>query len=159
MNFAHKLFFSGLLLATLSACKPEPVFPIEPSLVFKEYIQSQTSDSLQVVFTFTDGDGDIGIAPGDADTNMLLTAYYRNALGEYIVYPNFNTVNNPFDSLVYPYRVPRLTASQKGVEGDIYVVINEAFISYYDTIAFNAFIVDQAGHKSQIVRTPELILR
>jgi hypothetical protein len=158
MNFARNLFFASLFIALLVGCKPEPVFPIEPSLVFKEYIQSETSDSLQVVFSFTDGDGDIGVSPGDADTNMLLTVYYKNPLGEYSVYPQFNTAD-PLDSLTYPYRVPRLTASQKGVEGDIYVVINDAFISVYDTIAFNAFIVDQAGHRSQLVRTPELILR
>lgn len=153
MKFFALFVLSGLIV--LSGCKPEPVFPVEPMLTFKEYIQSQTSDSLQVVFSFTDGDGDVGVSSGATDSNMVLTLYVRDASGNFIPQDNISTPAP--DSIYYNYRIPQLTSSQKGVEGDIYLTVNKAFITR-DTIRFNAFMLDQAQHRSATVQTPAVIL-
>ena len=62
------------------------------------------------------------------------------------------------DSIAYTYRIPELPDGQNGLEGDIHLIVNSAMI-IYDTIQFNAFIVDQTSHKSAVIRTPEFALR
>ncbi|MCA6361542.1 MAG: hypothetical protein IM638_00755 [Bacteroidetes bacterium] len=131
------------------------MFPVEPVLTFKEFIQNNTSDSLQVVFSFTDGDGDIGVDETGTDSNLVLTLYVRDNAGNFIPQDNISTAAP--DSIYYNYRIPPLTRSQKGVEGDVYLTVNKDFISR-DTIRFNAFMVDQTQHRSATVQTPTVIL-
>lgn len=160
MKLIRGTFVFALLLAAFYGCRPDPVFPAEPSLTFKEYIDHPNSDSLEVVFSFTDGDGDIGVSLTDTDTNMVLTLYNWVAASQ-----NYQTVDdpqfpNPADSIMYKYRIPKLTAGQTGLEGDIYVTITKTSLiaTGNDTIQFNAFLLDQSRHKSSVIRTPELIL-
>ncbi len=154
MKNLHASFFIFVTAsALLCSCGPETVFPDEPMLEFKEY-QYNGSDTLNTVFSFTDGDGDIGVAPTGSDYNMLLTLYYKDQSGE------FQTAVNPLTNvpITYPYRVPELPDGQNGLEGDIYLVVNSAMIQY-DTIQFDAYIVDQTNHMSTVIRTPEIGLR
>lgn len=135
------------------ACTPDPIFPDEPIITFKEF-QYNGSDTLKAVFSFTDGDGDIGVSPVGNDSNMVLTLYYKAPDGEFhvarpIAYPN--------DSIYYTYRIPELVEGQTGLEGDIYLVVNPEFM-LYDTIQFNAFLLDQSHNKSAVVRTPETVV-
>lgn len=155
--------FSALVLFALLAtlyfgCKPEPVFPAEPMLKFKKFVQPPGSDSLQVVFSFTDGDGDIGVALNSTDSNMVLTCYHMDAAHNWVVLPTGGPNLN--DSLMYTYRIPKLAAGQSGLEGDIYLTINKnlLIVNGNDTLQFNAFLLDQSHHKSEIVRTPEVDL-
>lgn len=138
---------------SMNSCRPDPVFPDEPILSFKTY-NYNGSDSLTTVFSFTDGDGDIGVAPAGNDYNMLLTLYYKDQNGEYQV----GLLPASTDTIKYPYRIPELPDGQNGLEGDIHLLVNSAMITY-DTIRFNAFIVDQTNHKSAVIQTPELGLR
>ena len=152
-----KLFLYSVTFVAISAgifsCTPDPVFPAEPIITFKEYIYNG-SDTLRVVFSFTDGDGDIGVAPTGNDSNMVLTLYYKGPDGEFhVARPGVSTT----DSIYYTYRIPELPESQSGLEGDIYLVVNPQFM-LYDTIQFNAFLLDQTDHKSAVVRTPETVI-
>lgn len=153
MKYVFYFIVTGLIV--FSGCKPEPVFPVEPVLTFKEYIQNESSDSLQVVFYFTDGDGDVGVIPTATDSNLVLTLYVPDVSGNFI--PQDNITTPAPDSIYYNYRIPQLTRSQKGVEGDIYLTVNKAFIPR-DTIRFNAFMLDQSQHRSATVQTPSVIL-
>lgn len=144
--------FGAICIGAL-ACTPDPVFPDEPILTFKEY-QYNGSDTLKVVFSFTDGDGDIGVDPTGNDSNMLLTLYYKAPDGQFHV---ARPPADPGDSIYYSYRIPELTEGQTGLEGDIYLVVNPSFM-WYDTIQFNAFLLDQSHNKSVVVRTPETVV-
>lgn len=135
------------------ACTPDPVFPDEPILTFKEYLYNG-SDTLRVVFSFTDGDGDIGVTPTGNDSNMVLTLYYKGPDGQFhVARPGVSTA----DSIYYTYRIPELPEGQAGLEGDIYLVVNPQLM-LYDTIQFNAFLLDQSHNKSVVVRTPETVI-
>lgn len=159
MNLFRGTIVIALFVVAFSGCTPDPVFPNEPSLTFKEYIQHSGSDSLQVVFNFTDGDGDIGVGLTDTNYNFLLTAYHRDpATGNWIVVDDPGTANLN-DSLIYKYRIPQLAAGQSGLEGEIYVTINKSFlILTEDTLQFNAFLLDNSHNKSPVIRTPEVVL-
>jgi hypothetical protein len=141
------LLFGTVIL--MNSCKQEQLFPDEPMLVFKEY-KYNGLDTLKTIFSFTDGDGDIGVAPTGNDYNMLLTLYYKDANGNFqpALYPAST------DTIKYPYRIPELPDGQNGLEGDIHLIVNTTMISY-DTIQFDAYIVDQTNHKSSVIRTPE----
>lgn len=149
--------FAILLLVTatvaFNSCTQEPTFPDEPILVFKEY-KYNGSDTLTTVFSFTDGDGDIGVAPSGNDYNMMLTLYYKDANGVFQVGRPYPT--SP-DTLKYPFRIPELPDGQNGLEGDIHLVINSELIQY-DTIRFDAFILDQTNHKSSVITTSQFAL-
>ena len=157
MKLFRGIFFFALFVVLYFGCKPAPVFPDEPVLKYKDYIVSG-ADSLQVVFTFTDGDGDIGIAPNATDSNMVLTAFHDSA-GYWVKIPNPQP-GNPNDSLKYVYRIPKLTAGQNGLEGKIYVTISRGILvaSGEDTLQFNAFLLDASHHKSEVIRTNNIDL-
>jgi hypothetical protein len=131
-----------------------------PFLEFKEYIQIPGTDSLQVVFSFTDGDGDIGVSPLDTNSNMMLTIYHKNAAGQWVVIDDPYTQFDPNDSMRLKYRIPKLAAGQTGLEGDIYLLVNKSvFINAgEDTLQFNGVLIDQSHNQSAYVRTPEIIL-
>lgn len=143
----------AVICAGAFACTPDPVFPDEPMLTFKEY-QYNGNDTLKVVFSFTDGDGDIGVSPTGNDSNMVLTLLYKGPDGEFHIE---RPPGNPSDSIYYAYRIPELTEGQTGLEGDIYLVIN-TLLMQHDTIQFNAYLLDQSHNKSEVVRTPEFVL-
>jgi hypothetical protein len=148
----HIAVFALLVVGAFS-CTPDPVFPDEPILTFKEF-QYNGSDTLKAVFSFTDGDGDIGVATVGNDSNMVLTLYYKGPDGLFhVARPGISTT----DSIYYTYRIPELADGQSGLEGDIYLVVNPQFM-LYDTIQFNAFLLDQSNNKSAVVRTPEQVL-
>lgn len=156
MKHFRGIFLFAFLGVMFFGCKPDPTFPAIPALTFKEFQQPAGTDSLVVVFSFTDGDGDIGVAPTDTTPNMKLTVYAPDATGNFAVLDNPITV--AIDSIVYPYRIPNLTAGQIGLEGDIYVtILNKSFLPR-DTLQFNAFLLDQSDNKSNLVRTETVIL-
>lgn len=142
-----------IICAGALACTPDPIFPEEPILTFKEF-QYNGTDTLKVVFSFTDGDGDIGVSPTGNDSNMVLTLYYKAPDGEFHV---AHPAAAPTDSIYYTYRIPELNEGQTGLEGDIYLVVNPQFM-LYDTLQFNAFLLDQSNNKSAVVRTPETVV-
>jgi hypothetical protein len=156
MKHFRSIFLFAFLGAVLFGCKPDPVYPAVPALTFKESMQPTGTDSLVLVFSFTDGDGDIGVSPTDSDSNMVLTLYAPDANGNYLVVDDPSTVI--IDSLMYKYRIPNLTAGQIGLEGDIYVTIEHKSFLPRDTLQFNSFLLDQSDNKSNIVRTETVIL-
>jgi hypothetical protein len=159
MKLIRCIFVLAMLSFAVSNCTPDPIYPKEPVLTFKEYIDHPGSDSLEVVYSFTDGDGDIGVALTDTMSNMQMTIYYRDpATSVYKPLPNLQTADT-LDSIVYKYRIPKLTAGQSGLEGDIYITVNRALLSLQeDTVRFNTFLLDQSRNKSAYVLTPEKAL-
>lgn len=157
MKLLRGIFLFMLPGVVFFGCKPEPVYPDEPALTFKEFRpQTAGSDSLTAVFSFTDGDGDIGLAPTDPDSNFLMTVYVPDANQNYQVLDN--SITSQIDSVYYPYRISHLTAGQAGLEGDIYVtILHKSFIGR-DTLQFNAFLLDQSHHRSNYVRTDPVVL-
>lgn len=156
MKQLRGIFLFLLLGAAFYGCKPDPVFPAVPALTFKEFRQPAGTDSLVLVFSFTDGDGDIGVAPSDPDPNMVLAVYAPDGSGAFHVLDNPITVE--VDSLLYTYRIPHLTAGQKGLEGDIYLTFEHKSFLPRDTLQFNTSLLDQSQNRSNYVRTETVVL-
>lgn len=159
MNRWPKLVFLFLLsLATswvASSCIKKKDFPVIPNIKF-EYL-NQTPDSVNIVISFTDGDGDIGnIMTQDSTTTSLFIEYYelRNNIWHHII----------ADSLDVPYYyvIPSVTPDSKNktLEGEINVAIESYYNPFtpYDTIKYTVQLFDRAKNASNIVETNSIIV-
>jgi hypothetical protein len=114
-----------------------------------------------ITISFQDGNGDIGLNAGDTlPPYDKAGKYYYNFVVTYLEKRNgtYDTVllDPPFSA-----RIPVLTPDDpnkaiKGVINDT-VVLNPKPV--YDTVRFTVMIYDRALHPSNIVSTPEIILK
>jgi hypothetical protein len=87
MRAIKQLMMFGILAATVGACFEAPEFPIEPRIEFEDMIYKRVDgiDSLIFLISFTDGNGDLGLA--DSDTGCSLaegenTICFQNTVHE-----------------------------------------------------------------------------
>lgn len=166
-----------VLSVSLVSCHKEPEFPKEPVIKYVDLQKIPTSEGIDdkgiLKISFTDGDGDIGLAQSDTtppyDKNSM---YYYNFIIKYfekqkgvfkeIVVSTYNYQTGLFDTLSFNSRIPILNASgdEKPLEGDIELelFINN-YASKYDTIQFKMYIIDRALHKSNEVSSPEIVIK
>lgn len=149
----------GLLL-TLSACLNPPEYPIEPQIEYlrmtKNFmVQNQlNTDSLLLTIGFTDGDGDIGLDGGGFDLFITDTR----------------------DNFMPPaYRIPKVPEQGigNGISGEISFIIYTTCCFFpngqdpctpsasypVDTLSYLVYIKDRAGHQSNIIETPPILLQ
>lgn len=152
------IFFIGVITFCNSCISP-PDYPIEPVITFKgmtknKMAQSQFGkDSLSITFSFTDGDGDIGSNDTTLNISLIDTR------------DGFNASN---------YKIPYIPeqGSGNGISGEIQIVVFTTCCYYpdgsnpcapsttypTDTLQYDIYITDRAGHKSNIIRTDPIIL-
>lgn len=155
-----------LVLTVISACKKAEDYPVVPVITFKDfkvYKQADGTDSLGIFsFTFTDGDGDIGYKKSDTLAPYdRKGAYYYNFVIKY-----FEKIDGKFTEVELPLpissRIPYLTpeGKNKTLEGEIQIdlFLNNP-LAQSDTVRFDAFIYDRALHKSNVITTPDLLIK
>jgi hypothetical protein len=156
-------FFTGILF---SSCIKKPVYPSEPVIAYKDFLRygnPSSPDSVALVVSFTDNEGDIGL--GQSDTNGIFK--FGNF---WMIYFWWDAVNNKWnvvdtdpgtpaiDTLKIPYRVPIVLPkedSSEPVKGLIYAKQNP-FLNPYKRIKYEVFMYDKAMHKSNVIETPPL---
>lgn len=168
MNRVSKIgLFAVLVMAfVLPACLPNSNFPDTPVIEYNGFTKKPKGDGTDstgiLSISFTDGDGDIGLAQGDTfppyNFNSeyyynFFTRYYEKQDGEFV-----EVVLDPPNN----YRIPVLTpeGQNKSLEGDIQVelYINNP-LSEYDTIMFEVWIVDRALRESNVIKTEEIAIQ
>lgn len=157
------LFVSGLLFFT--SCIKKEIYPDIPQIEFAGW--QSVFDTGQfpkrgiLAITFKDGNGDIGLNPadtfppfnkqGDYYYNYVFI-YYEKQMGTYVKID----LDPPFSA-----RIPILTPDNpnKAIKGIIVDTLALNPHPLFDTIRFDLFIYDRALHKSNVVTTPDIILR
>ncbi|MBI4648185.1 MAG: hypothetical protein HY738_16780 [Bacteroidia bacterium] len=160
------LFFIMLIVLFLSCEKPE-TYPIIPSIQFKAMYAYDTTDALgndgiipTLVFTFIDGDGDIGIKEEETrdSSSIFSDSIYSNNLF-LTIYDKIDGEFQPIELIDYSfdYRIPYIVreGNNKTLKGEIWV---ELLPLYYDTVKIEFYILDRALHQSNVETTPEVIL-
>jgi hypothetical protein len=149
---------------TLIGCPGIETIPEIPEITYKSFTLTRTTDALgndmllgELTFMFRDGDGDIGLeAPdsipeGDTSFFNLFFTLYEKTDGDYRMISN--------DDLPSPlyYRIPFMEkeGNNKTLKGDIKVEFEYLTIDY-DTIRYTFFLIDRAGHKSNIDTTADI---
>lgn len=147
------LITASLLIGVLNACKKEDEYPVEPVIAFRDFVKfkdTNGADSLQLTVSFTDGDGDIGNLENDQNPqSKLYSRYFEKINGV------FTEINLGFPPSGIPY-VP-VSGRNKNISGDISVSLFANPLKVNDTVRYEVYITDRAGHKSNAVTSSELI--
>lgn len=134
-----------VLVLLIASCSKNGSFPTSPDLTFKTITPQEVhnGDSIQVVCSFRDKEGD-----------LQDSIFYR---------PN-SLLNNAGDSGVFgDYQIPNFP-THRNLEGDIILVLYGG-LDYQvpiggasDTLYFDIFIKDRAGHSSDTVKTTPVVV-
>lgn len=152
------LFFAIIVFS----CTQPPDYPPEPVIAYervsrKSMLQGkQNNDSIQVVFSYTDGDGDLG---NDGDSIDVFV--YDSRIPEL-----------PHAIFKLPVVPPQGTGN--GISGEVSLVVyntcclfpNNEYLACdtppeypFDTLQFEIEMYDRAGNKSNRVITEDIFLR
>lgn len=127
-------------------------FPIEPQIEFISIgpeVVIENQDSIVVTISFTDGDGDLGIHESDTVSTD-------------VTYKLIAANSEDFDSKA---RLPVITPSgnSKAISGEIELTFQSLFLIdppfTTDTIQYEIFIKDRAGHESNTILTDKIIIQ
>lgn len=147
---------------TLQSCIDAPDYPDVPQI---EYIglssntmnqSAVNEDSLTLFFSFTDGDGDLGLMPNDAATNIVVTDTRDRNIRDLFKSPFI-----PEDGI------------GNGISGEIQLKLYSTCCIFpdgippcdrtsdilFDTLKYEIFIRDRAGNQSNVITTDEIILK
>jgi len=153
------------LFTGLTGCIKKESFSDIPAIDFQNFFNvfdtGQFAKRGILTISYQDGNGDIGLSDGDT-----LSPYQKNGSYYYnlviIYYEKQKGIfkqTNPFFPL--SARIPLLTPDDPNqpIKGTITDTLTLNPHPVYDTIKFGVFIYDRALNKSNIVTTPEIILR
>ena len=176
------LFSTAMLSMVLFSCQKFDEYPVEPHITYQKFtllidsVYNPVNDTTVLIsnrgilsFTFTDGDGDLGLM--DWDTLPPFdkeSPYYFNIIVKYFekrngVFEQVTRINpdGTVDTVNFNGRLPYLTPNgvHKAIKGTIEdtLLINNP-VSTFDTIKFKFYIYDRALHKSNEEETPEIII-
>jgi hypothetical protein len=146
-----------LLAGWVSACQKKEEYPIIPQIEYEGMIKLFNSnlnlyDRGVLRISFKDGDGDIGLRDGE-----ILPPYDYNFFVKYYELHNGEEVRVVIaDTNEFNARIPILTpaGSIKAIKGEIEdTLFIYNFQSQFDTIKFDAYLVDRELHKSNTITT------
>jgi len=162
-------FVIGILIAfglvIVTSCMKQEHYPDVPEIEFLNWVSvfdtGQYAKTGALSILFRDGTGDIGLNPGDTFPPYNKEGpYYYNYVIDY-----FEKQNGLFVKIdLYPpfsARIPILTPDypNKAIKG---IIVDTLYLNpkpLFDTIRFELFIYDRGLNKSNVVTTPEIILR
>lgn len=169
----RSIFYLLFLLVALSSCKEYEKYPNEPTLEFLEFTllrDDQGIDQRGILhIAYTDGDGNIGLYEYDTvapyDFNLFIK-YFEQQNGVYkeifLVTPDYTDTIVTYDTATFNARIPILTPAgrNKAIRGEIEdtLFVNNP-LSSFDTIKFEAYIVDRDLNKSNVISTPPIVVK
>ncbi len=143
------LLGSTIIALFINSCNRQSPFPKEPKILSvtlnKTFINTgDDTDTLKIIFEFTDGDGDVGRPENDTIPDVFIT--------------------DNRTEFTYEYRLPLVDQlrAQRGIKAtaviDIIGIISCRPFRNTDTTTFSIQIRDRAGNLSNTEQTPEIIL-
>jgi hypothetical protein len=151
------LIFTTVFLAS---CLKTEEFPVEPAISFVSFETKGSGADLKL--TFTDGDGDIGLDPGDTLAPFDLSSkYYYNLFIRYYELQNGQWILIPITNPPLSYRTPKVTPTgqNKSLNGNMTINLTLYYnaFSLYDTLKLDVQLVDRALHESNIIEIGPLL--
>lgn len=181
MRNAAKLSILGLIALMSAKCIDEPKYSLEPkikNIVLNNNYLVKGVDSLILKFSFTDGDGNIGVKEGDPGLIEYITSEFGCIIGEKgdsidtLLYPVVDTViGNVFltdsrDGCTLYYRTPYIDpqSKYKAISGEITIDISSGLIQCFpgkafDTLTYTIQLRDREGNYSNTETTGQIIIQ
>ena len=155
-----KILLYLFLIVAFATCIRPPDYPVEPQIELAGMTKTTmrqgfgTEDSVYITLSFTDGDGDLGGISGKDSLNVFITDKRNNK-------PVEQTYRIPF--------VPEAGA-KNGISGEIrFLMYTTCCLSLEpciatpvrptDTLIYDIYIKDRAGHASNVIKTNPIILQ
>ena len=169
-----KRYLVGMLLLALAvlSCQKPVEYPIEPKITYEGFTYLINPDSTFsgegiISFSYTDGDGDLGLDESDtlppfglhdAHYYNMVVDYLKCVNGEFVKMPllSWNVQTQSYDTISFNARFKRLRDSEepKAISGKMdYTLIVQNPLSPNDTIKFEIRILDRALHESNVIQT------
>jgi len=158
MERSFKKFAIVLLLTgVMSACQKKEEYPVIPEIRFESLIRIYNHNTMVydrgvLKISFKDGDGDIGLSENDVlppyDYNFFIS-FYELQFGDTVRV--IVSDSNEFNARIPVLTPDGINKSIKGEIEDTLFIYN--YLSDFDTIRFDAYILDRALHKSNVVTT------
>ena len=156
----------------LASCLKPQSFPAEPNIEFVSF--EAQGDSGIIVFSFTDGDGDIGLGqevltpPFDTSSYYyynLYINYYEMMNGSWVRGTSDPLGNNfpSADSITFSYRLENITpiGQNKALRGEIEIVMEPYFFNtisnHNDSIRYEILLIDRSLNHSNLLETPLIV--
>ncbi len=165
---------SSLLL--LVSCEKVPSFDDTPEIEFQSINKSIIFDPLTLVQTdsitisldFKDGDGDLGLNTGEANTGKYVDEFAKNFHLTFFKKENgvFRDITNDGpEPLDFGGTFERLAPTDEiaPIQGTLsnhlllLHVNNSDFISQHDTLRFEVYVYDRALNRSNTITTSEIV--
>lgn len=162
----------GILLFAVAACQKKVEYSIEPKIAYMDFTYLINADSTfsgqgVLSFSYTDGDGDLGLDVSDSLPPFNNNSpYYYNLIIDYQKFENgvfhsvpllsWNIETQSFDTVSFNARFKRLVAGNetKPISGDMdYTLFVQNPFSPNDTVRFAVKIIDRALHESNVILT------
>ena len=171
LNTKIALVLSFTVSFFVSCLKPE-AFPVEPAIDFVSF--EALGDSGVITFSFTDGDGDIGLGqeqlspPFDTSSYYyynLYINYYEKMNGSW-VRGTADPLGNNFptaDSITYSYRLENITpiGQNKALRGEVQIVMEPYFFNtssnHNDSVRYEIMLIDRSLNHSNLLETPLIV--
>jgi len=162
------IFVVGLVIFAFS-CKKPIVLPIEPAIEFLTVRTIDTVDKLgnhflinKINFRLIDGDGDVGNEAPDTlhnYNNTFLTMYKKNNG----IFEKHILINLSLDTIPLEYRIPQLPISggqDKALKSVVTISLETVDLKKlpFDTLKYEIYMHDRAGHISNTIETNEIII-
>lgn len=154
-------------MSVLPSCIKEENYPDIPEIGFQSFGLLYPSDSAAyatrgiLAITFQDGNGDIGLRAKDTLPPFNKEgSYYYNYIIRY-----FEKRDSGYAEVVlnppYSLRLPVLNPGYEGkpIKGLIVDTLDLDPLPGYDTIRLELFIYDRALNQSNVLTTPDIVLR
>lgn len=145
----------------LQSCLEEVTYPDEPRIGFERFTEF-TDNTAELVISFTDGDGNVGLDQGDTLDPYCPDEceFYYNLFLEYYELRDGEWTHIELDpqagQIPFYYRVPRVepTGQNPALNGEIKLDMPFYYlVSDYDTVRFEITLVDRALNISNMVRS------
>ena len=169
------IVFSSMCL--ISCLKPES-YPNEPILKFLSFESSmyptELADSGKLIFSFTDGDGNIGLGqnqldspfnPGSFYYHNCYINYYEMMDGDWVRATSDPQGNNSSfaDSITYSYRIGNMTpvGQNKALKGEIEIVLEPFYFNpisnHSDSIKYSILLIDRSLNHSNLIFSSTIV--
>ena len=169
-----KRYLVGMLLLALAvlSCQKPVEYPIEPKITYEGFTYLINPDSTFsgegiISFSYTDGDGDLGLDESDtlppfglhdAHYYNMVVDYLKCVNGEFVKMPllSWNVQTQSYDTISFNARFKRLRDSEepKAISGKMdYTLIVQNPLSPNDTVKFEIHILDRALRESNVIQT------
>jgi len=159
-----RLFLGIVVVLLVASCFKKNKFPSTPKIEFESF--AITGDSAKLVFSFEDGEGDIGLSNDDVASPFDIGSFYYYNL--YLVYYEKKDIGGwqpgtdlNGDSIVLANRLkPIYDGKRKSISGTVEYTIEPIFYNLVsadsDIIKYRILLIDRALNKSNWIETQEI---